>query len=763
MTMDSEELKRIVLLLNEEQKKELVKQLIELKNEARGCILSTLSWKCGYKAVFEREDFTVTRNIVIVCEGTNCSDDIENAIEYSAKSCEQDRFFNRLECYVFSEVTDSKRLNDIADYKYQIVLGINDINAIVYDVQQHETVLRTILPEAKEIEKKYNFRKQDKIIFDLFTTGAKVADIKYSFVSSYVQLALYEKDKMSPVELRSVVKKNLRNLTEQVYDATIEMEMNSRRVDFDGTNFSLSGKFRDNLDTIVASTSRTEELLHQQFKDCLDKYGLDGKSTEVMNVIKAMYKAYYDGELSPFSNEDKKIERERRLYNTLLRLLCSTGTSENEARQISKEILAVVGNSEYLNKTALTGMFTSMFNSDELESYMNTQQRIVFLDTQILLRYLCLLYQDTGYKDIAYDSVKILFREFEEAKDYVRLFTTSNYIEEVVNHLYESNSLSRFLSLPYIIDMGPSRNVFFNFYLHLRDEENMTFDGFDDFLSQMLDYEDVIPKDHNGFKVSIYQVVSEIFLSAGITIVNVQIPENMDEYHKVYIKVLDDIKIKNKGFIARTNDILCSLYLSEESNFINTETDMSEMPFLISLDRSMFPFRDAIVHQFKRNSYFVYPPVKFANRLSVMNLKLDSEKINYNIIQLTENNFNASTDTLSMMDTISQIMSGVAIDGKTTPQKLAALKRTQMDDVKIKDFATRNHNNTPIDIVLNDISRYYRRQSSAKYQLLGRVFQNNDLTDRLVKILKDGCTFYMMYQEVNEKIYKEIDSLMKIK
>ena len=761
MTMDSEELKRIILSLNEEQKKELVKQIIELRNEARGCILSALSWESGFKAVFEHEDLTISRNIMIISKGANFSDVIENAIKYSARSSEQDRFFNRLECYVFNDIDDSKRLIDIADYQYQITLNINDINAIVGEVLQHETILRKILPDTKEIEKRYNFRKQNKIIFDLFTTGAKVADIKYSFVSSYIQFALYDKEKMSPVELRSKVKKNLKNLTEQVYDATIEIERNAKRVDYDGTSFSLSGKVRKNLDKIVASTLQTEELLHQQFKDCLERYGLVGISKEVMDVITAMYKAYYDGELRPFSSEDKKLERERRLYNTLLKHLCSSGTSEDEARQIAKEILAVVGNSEYLNKTALTGMFTSMFNSDELESYMNTQQRVVFLDTQILLRYLCLLYQDTGYKDIAYDSVKILFREFEDAK--VQLYTTSNYVDEVVNHLYESNSLSRFLSLPYIIDMGPSRNVFFNFYLHLRDEEYMTFDSFEDFLSKMLDYEDVIPKDHNGFMTSIYQVVSEIFVNAGISIVNVQTPENMDEYHKVYIKVLDNIKIKNKGFGARTNDILCSLYLSEESNFINSETDMSEMPFLISLDRSMFPFRDAIVHQFKRNNYYVYPPVKFANRLSVMNLKLDSDKINYNIIQLTENNFNASTDTLSMMDTISQIMSGVTIDGKTTPQKLAALKRTQMDDVKIKDFATRNHNNTPIDIVLNDVSRYYRRQSPAKYQLLGRVFQNNDLTDQLVKILKDGCSFYLRYQEVNDKIYKEIDSLMKIK
>ena len=116
-----------------------------------------------------------------------------------------------------------------------------------------------------------------------------------------------------------------------------------------------------------------------------------------------------------------------------------------------------------------------------------------------------------------------------------------------------------------------------------------------------------------------------------------------------------------------------------------------------------------------------------------------------------------------MMDTISQIMIGEALNGKTTPQKLAALKRTQMDDVKLKDFAIRNHNNTPIDIVLNDISRYYKRQSQAKYQLLGRVFQNNELTDQLVTILKDSCSYYLMYQEINEKTYQKIDGLMKIK
>ena len=749
--MDTEELKRIILSLSIEHKKELVKQLIELNNEARGCIFTDMNWECGYEATFERGDLTITRNIMIV-EGDESSALIENAIKCSSRSVDQGRHFNRLDCYTFCELDDAKRLNEIADYKYQIVLNIYDIDIIVNYVSSKESVLNGILPRIKDADKRNGFSKQDKIIYDLFTTGAKVADIKYSFVSSYIQFALYDHEEMSPVELRATVKRSLNNLTAQVYDATIEQEMHDGHIEYPNKKFKLTATCRQDLDKIVASTSQQEELLHQQLKECLGKYNLDGISSDVLNLIMALYKAYYDGELRPFGSEDKKIERERRLYNNLLNRLCTTGISQEEARLISKEILQVVGESEYLNKTALTGMFTSMFNSDELESYMNTQQRIVLLDTQ-----------DTGYDDVAYDAVKILFKELEDAKGYVQLFTTTNYIEEVVNHLYESNSLSRFLSLPYIMDMGPSRNVFFNFYLHLKDDEDMGFDCFDEYLAEMLEFEEVIPRDHNSFMDAIYPVVNEIFVNAGINVVNVPVPENLEEYHKVYRKVLEKIKIKNKGHGSKTNDILCSVYLSDESNFLNRETEMTEIPFLISLDRSMYPFRDAIVSQFKRKNYYVYPPVKFANRLSVMSLKLDSEKINYNIIQLTENNFNASTDTLSMMDTISQIMIGEALNGKTTPQKLAALKRTQMDDVKLKDFAIQNHNNTPIDIVLNDICRYYKRQSPAKYQLLGRVFQNNELTDQLVTILTDSCSYYLIYQEINEKTYQNIDRLMKIK
>ena len=307
--MDVDELKRIVLSFGIEQKKELVKQLIELKNEARGCIFTDMNWECGYEAIFERGDFTITRNIMIV-ESEESSALIENAIKYSSKSVEQGRHFNRLDCYAFCELDDAKRLIDIADYMYQIVLNIYDIDVIVNEVLSKESVLNGILPQIKDADKKNGFRKQDKIIYDLFTTGAKVADIKYSFVSSYIQFALYDHDEMPPVELRAAVKRSLKNLTEQVYDATIEQEMHDGHIEFPNKKFKLTATCRQDLDKIVTSTSQQEELLHQQLKECLSKYNLDSISSNVLGLIMALYKAYYDGELSPFGSEDKKIERD---------------------------------------------------------------------------------------------------------------------------------------------------------------------------------------------------------------------------------------------------------------------------------------------------------------------------------------------------------------------------------------------------------------------------------------------------------------------
>lgn len=762
--MDKNECKHLLHHTSLEQRLQIVDHHIEARYAAKGSTLSPLEWEGGYMANFERKGKELSRNVLVVAGNTEPTDSIMRAVEQSAKLVGKNRVFNSIDCYAFTEVAAASELTDTATLEYGVNLNILDIEQLAEMVMSDAVMKGILVPSTppSASNKGVKFSRKEKIIFDLFTTGAKVADIKHSFVSSFVQYALFENGPMTPADLRNAVKASLPSLTDTTLNEILSRESGNDNVEYDKelAKFKLTDSGQAKLQETTDATAAIEQKLTEELDACLTGHGVKDLAKAVMQKITALYKSHYDGEINLLDGNEQQDQKDRKLYNGLLGILQQHGKGLAECRQIVRELLEIVGENEYLNKTSLTGMFTSMFNSNKLEAYMDTQPRIVMLDTQILLRYLSLLYQDTDYDDAFYDAVKLLKKQLRDSRNYVTLYTTTGYIQEVVNHLWEAHSLKRFLSLPYIEDMGPSKNVFFNYYLYLLREEGMAFADFDDFLSQMLEYDDQIPTGYNVFSKELFPVVADIFGVAGFKIVTIDNIEDMLPFQKAYDYILADLGIKYKNPQAKERDILCSHYLSDERNFINQKTTIPEEPFFVTLDSTMLPFRKVMVGQFLRNRYFVYPPMKFANRLAVMNWKVNSENINYNIICLAEKNFMASNDTISMMDIMSSIMTGDNFNGMATPQQIAALKRQQMDDVTAQDFASRHHDNLPIDLVLNDIHRHYRQPSVNKSYELDKLFRNNDMTDALIRLLKENCVYYMANQRVKKDLFGEIDKLM---
>lgn len=761
--MDDRELQNLILADTIEHKKELVRQLIELKHKSRGCVLQRLGWTGGCLADFERDGNSYKRNIVLVNWNDNVTDVINRCIEESGKRITQDPTYAKLECYLFGKTDQAEILSEYAEYENNVSLAIYDIEVIARLSKKTEYLKGLETNSDEQVRQSLKLDRKRKIIYDLFTTGAAVAGIKNSFVSSFIQLTLYEYDRLTPKDLKEKVGYNLTNMTDTVFDNSLQGEMAGNRVMYDETDCicRLSEEFRTTMDEMIASTSATEKLLYDKFEECLGSYGIQDLSKKVMEKIFAIYQSHYKGESDLFNSHDTNDKRDRKLYNALIVLMQSKGKTIDEGRKITRELLNIVGESEYLNKTSLTGMLTGMFNSGQLEEYMSKQQRIVYLDTQILLNVLCLLHREVDYRDMLYDATVMLWKQLRESRDYVLLYTTNGYVEEVANHLCEAYSLSRFLALPYIRDLGPSKNVFFNFYLYLIEKDDDSYEGFGDYLSKMLGFDEVIPFGVNDIRNFFYSIAVDIFEASHIEIKTMPTPEDLTVYQDEYKLVMNRCNMWYKNPGSRTRDILCSHYLSDESNFINTETAIPETPFLITLDRTMFPFMKCLSTKFHRKPYYVYPPIKFANRLSVMNLKIDASKVNYNIICLTEKNFNANSETMAMMDVIAQIMSSSTLEGKNTPQELAALKRSQQNDVEAKDFATKNNDSLPIDVVLTDIFRHYRQIGRAKLQQLGNLFENNDKTKALVKVLSKYCKKYMDPRTLKkDKMFEEIEKLM---
>lgn len=761
--MDDRELQKLIMADSIEHKKDLVNQLIEQKHKARGCVLQRVGWNGGYLADFERDGKSFIRNIVLANQNDNTADVIRRAIEESGKRIVDNPAYARLDCYLFGKTDQTESLVEYAEYGNNVSLTICDIEEIARLAKDTEYLKNVVMNDGEQVRQSLKLDRERKIICDLFTTGAAVAGIKISFVSSFIQLSLYENGRVTPKDLKEKVGHNLKNMSDTVFYNSLEGELFGNRVKYDESDgtYRLSEDFTSIMDNMMDSTSATEKLLFDKFEECLGRYDIQGLSKKVMDKIMAIYQSHYKGESDLFNSHDDNDKRDRKLYNALIVLMQNKGKTINEARKITRELLNIVGESEYLNKTSLTGMLTGMFNSGQLEEYMNKNQRIVYLDTQILLNVLCLLYRDVDNRDILYDATLMLWKQLKESRDYVKLYTTNGYVEEVANHLCEAYSLSRFLALPYIRDLGTSKNVFFNFYLYLTEKEEESYEGFGDYLSEMLGFDEVIPSGTNEMRNFFYGITVDIFEASQIEIKTMPIPEELSTYQDEYKLVMNRCNMWYKNPGSRTRDILCSHYLSDESNFINLETAIPETPFLITLDRTMFPYMKALSTKFHRKPYYVYPPVKFANRLSVMNLKIDASKVNYNIICLTEKNFNTNSETMAMMDVISQIMTSSTLEGKNTPQRLAALKRSQQDDVKARDFATQNNDSLPIDVVLTDIFRHYRQIGRSKLLQLSNLFENNDKTETLVNLLSKYCMRYMVPRTLKkEKMFEEIDKLM---
>ena len=762
MVMATNDMIRLIKSLPPEQRLEFVVQLTELKNKARGCVLKPLPWPGGYLADFERDGRSYCRNILVVGTDSNASKLIAEAMTMSSSKADEDKAFQKLECYVFGVVDEQDSLVEQAEFKYDMTLVIHEAESLVKMVEEFPD-LRVFIKINRDNPTSFKLNRNKKILCDLFTTGAAVAGIKSSFVSSFIQMALYSKGDMHPVDLKEEVKKSLVNLSDNVYDSALSVEFQYDHIVNHDELLALTDNFREKLDRVVEETQATESVLFRQFETCLATYGLQGISSKVMDKVTAIYKSHYEGEEDLFSSQENKDKRDRKLYRELQTLIQKNGKNLKDSRKITNEILQVVGENEYLNKTSLTTMFTAMFNSNQLDEYMSRQRRIVWIDTQILLGILCVLKDEIDYRDTLYDSSLMLLKQLKESRDYVELYTSTEYIDEVTSHLWDAHSLNRFLSLPYIQDLGPSKNVFYNFYRFLVEEMGDDYESFDEFLVDMFAIEDPLPSDRTSFKSLLFEIVTDMLETmANIEVKTLDFPENLDDYIEVYNKVMYRSNVFYRNNHAKENDMACAHWLSDENNFINQETKMPEVPFFITLDKTMFPFRDEMVSHFHRKRYYVYPPVKFANRLSVMNLRLDSAKVNYNVICLTENNFNASGENMYMMDIISKLMPSASLDDKETLKALGALKRSQMDDVTLKDFAAAHNNNLPIDLVLTDITRYFKNISWEKYRRLGILFEDNSKTEALIKLLKSSCQYYLNHQKTNDTVYKKIDELMMV-
>lgn len=652
-----------------------------------------------------------------------------------------------------------KRLSDDGVF-YKEYAGQNDFLKL-FRITMHQT-FRDLFCKRRIDKKEHpreltkeatNFDKNSQILFDSLLMNANVSKFKTSFVESCIYLYLKDVKQATAAQICAHLNGLLRKEDNILYNNVIGKLNQIGTICSTSSRpkqFMLSEEQEAQIIKIQKESEENEHKLALQCNYLCEKYELELDINILRDYVLKLFDKNYEIDTRELSNgilnRDNSIKR---IYSELITYIKNeSGLPEIYVKDFAEEVLNVFSNNPTLYKCSTSRMFLSLFQLDKLEEYMSITKRHLLFDTQVLLRFVCAIYDSevSPYSDPIFLTCKNLWHSLRDDGNFIK-HTTSGYVKEVADHLVQARDLSRFLSLEFIQDLGPSKNIFFNHYLSIKDElETSTFE---EYVADLLDIDEV-DVSSSSFASIANDSISNILRELGFHIESIPIIDKYDEYKTEYERVLAYNNISSKSYSARTNDIHAIIFLSGLiSSFDNT-------PYLITMDTSFFSAREAFRKKFNHiGTWYIYSPQKIANTISVMNFQVNPTLINDNIVALAEANFNISNESISFIDLLSSFfINGKRINEWKLASKLSNLRKSLLETSG--DFIKMKFQNIPVDEYLLLLCEYYNSvDSEYPFSEFQSLMSDNTYADDLARLFS---TELEHFKGVDGKIEKSISN-----
>lgn len=356
------------------------------------------------------------------------------------------------------------------------------------------------------------------------------------------------------------------------------------------------------------------------FDEVLNKYGIIQNRNELLIELSSFFENNFNIDLvEAYCLEDNLLVNQ---YSNILEYLKSI-VSEDQYISLFKDVLECCEKNDFLLRESASKVFCNLSDPDKFDNYLRQQSLDVYLDTQIVLYALC----DTGLRNDCYEDVrmKVIKKLIEYAKNNskINLYFSSHYFREVTNQMKIALGLIPFVDDESLHDVNISSNVFYKYYIHLRDnsllEENV--DSFADFLYETysLTEEDLLDRDFENIARNCLSDFMEQDLGIKIKTISSYETSNAESLLQDVIKS-NGLPPKNSGICK--NDAIMICFLSDSRSHNEKE------PYFITLDRTFTPYRLAYKNKYSRRdllSWHLFSPAKFLNHIDLMNFKIEPQ------------------------------------------------------------------------------------------------------------------------------------------
>lgn len=321
--------------------------------------------------------------------------------------------------------------------------------------------------------------------------------------------------------------------------------------------------------------------------------------------------------------------------NSFLKFLNADINDIETSKKIYNEIIAVCGSNDIIYRLCAGSFMSSLASTTEYSGNFPIYRRDVFLDTQVILHMLCVVYDDFepgslyDYK-IARDLVSIARND----KNGLSLKFANTYITEVKGHLDQALQLIEIADAENRKFKLRTNNVFYTHYEDLKELDILP-DGiisFKDYLYELFNLDDNDSEDdYRGFlDYSLAGQIKFLLNEADIELFNLPLYDYEDtkKSEKAFKAVL---KNNEKAHSTLEHDVRMGQYLF----------DWEEKPklFFISRDHSFDLYRKKYAEFFCRTTpYFwqLFTPVNFVNSIDLLEMKFDTQVLSEDLLLLVD-------------------------------------------------------------------------------------------------------------------------------
>jgi len=632
------------------------------------------------------------------------------------------------------------------------VLTIYIYAALKYKVQIDN--LPDSKPVAIEIINKIS--EEEKYLYHFITFGNTPHKIKNQIISSFMLNYIKENQPVVIELIHSNANKHFENNLElSRYRSLITKLENEKQVIYDKADksFSLTNEEYKRISNIQENFEENRNLFFLFLEDIAKKYGVEHLISELFDKLQEFIEHNYNIDFSEAYDKGVEIDKdENQIYQQFANYIQTISPDKDTSNKMFKDLLELSVDSDFLLRMSASKAFANLTNPEKYEQYINQQERIVYLDTQIILYALCLNYVDkANYQNYLYETTEELI-ELAKKNNNIRLKVSKQYLQEVAYQLKLA-----LLLIPFENVGGKrlSSNVFYQFYWHLKEQHLLEVEdeSFADFMSVWLKLEEDDAYD-NRFYTIVYNNVIE-FLNSNDLQVEVEILPMYDK--NTAVDTIDSVlfsesysKSRPKNVIDNDAIMLCHL--------CNKEIHVIE-PFFLTWDKQFVKFRKAYITKHKRNeisTFHLFNPARFISHLSLTKFKINPKALTNDFLSIIDS-YSTEDKNNTFWDIINKFLN---IDN------IGKLKRTRYAN-KIKDIVEKEFN-FPDDTterermfspfegrfeVLNDHYATSSKYSIADYR---NLVLSEEYFDEITSIIFDT-------NFDNKEMVLKIDELIKIK